>query len=573
MSHEQDVANRIDGAEINNQLIELANIGGIEHESTEDHPIHLGSNRMALTHHDLEARENFVAPLMAEAGMDIIDDHPLSLVGRYPGQDASLDPVLLISHIDTVPDGDIYDGVLGVIGGIAVVKAIDEEGITPERDILVVSLTGEESSRFNIALFGSRALFQGLTEDELVSRKPDGPTIAEALGEVHAEYVQYPAFGPHGNEFPTPYASVELHVEQDKKLLNKGKDIGIVEHIAAPVRFLSKIGTTSLEVEESPFEYNTYLELQVNGNADHSGATPMGEENRADGLLETVVILSDLGEPEDGSEISIGDIEVYEQAMNKVPGLVSTKLRIGANTEESIAEIMDEIRSVVEARNFVHADGASSFKDTSIVLNVIEESEAGEFFRQDDMVARQKTAFGLIESVNKSANHYAEQKCVGTVGTYDVSDDGVISLGVDLRGMTLEPREAMVAHIEKAMESAVLRNYEFDGLGEVLPGSGEAPVILSRDLVNKAVDTVSENLPDVSLMKMDSAAGHDTQNVARAGIPAVMIFAQSKDGIAHDPEAYTSPENIDKAVKALAVLTVKLANEVPDYVRRLKDSL
>ena len=186
MSHEQDVANRIDGAEINNQLIELANIGGIEHESTEDHPIHLGSNRMALTHHDLEARENFVAPLMAEAGMDIIDDHPLSLVGRYPGQDASLDPVLLISHIDTVPDGDIYDGVLGVIGGIAVVKAIDEEGITPERDILVVSLTGEESSRFNIALFGSCALFQGLTEDELVSRKPDGPTISEALSEVHA---------------------------------------------------------------------------------------------------------------------------------------------------------------------------------------------------------------------------------------------------------------------------------------------------------------------------------------------------------------------------------------------------
>ncbi|HYH36235.1 MAG TPA: M20/M25/M40 family metallo-hydrolase, partial [Candidatus Saccharimonadales bacterium] len=68
-----------------------------------------------------------------------------------------------------------------------------------------------------------------------------------------------------------------------------------------------------------------------------------------------------------------------------------------------------------------------------------------------------------------------------------------------------------------------------------------------------------------SSQQMFSAAGHDTQNAARAGIPSVMIFCQSRDGIAHNPEAFTSPDNIRKGVQAQAALLLRLANEVPEF--------
>lgn len=565
----QEVITAVDGQAVVDDLLALAAIGGERLDPTSDHPNHFATNRLALTEADVEARRSFIAPRMRQAGMNVLDDHPMGLVGVRPGLYEDLDPVVVLSHTDTVPSGDIYDGSLGVVGALRAMQIMHDRQIYTERDVMVVSLTLEESAPFGAALLGSRALWHGLTGDELDLRKPGDRSVREALGEKGAELAAQPYFGPHGLMLPTAYAALELHVEQDRKLVDGEVDLGVVDSIASPVRYRAGIGETPLQSDNRTYAHERYFRLTVQGEQNHSGATPMGVHSRADGLVETSRLLAGLLDDQQGEPVlSVGDIAVDDAAMNKIPGRTVSALRLAAESEAAVEAAYVQLQTVLERRAKMHADSPDIFPAEPYILEEIPEFEAGSFFASEEMSRRQHAAFALIGSVNAAANHYADKNVVGTVASFTTSPEGIISLEVDIRGIELASRDSAVDEIRHLMRRemnvfGLERPLDFT-LGDPLPGSGAPPVELDTRLVEETIATI-EQFGIGSVRRMHSAAGHDTQNVARAGVPSVMIFAQSENGIAHNPDAYTSTDNIRRAVQAQAAMILRLANEVPDF--------
>lgn len=547
----------IHGVDIERNLLDLAQIGGTPIEGTPEQPERYSVNRLALGEADKMARDTFIRPLMETAGMEV-QEHPLGIIGTRYGKNRDLAPLIIFSHTDSVPDGDMYDGDLGVIGGIKVVQAMGEAGIENERDIHVISLTGEESAGFGMALFGSRGMFHGLTDKELDSRIDGGKSIREVLGETDTEIVKVPIVG-EGKLIKAPYGVVELHVEQNDTLDKAGIDLGVVERIAAPMRYKVQVGEKALEQDETEPAHAMYLKLNVHGESNHSGATPMGLADRADGLVETANFLLPLLRNESiANGLDIGTVTVDGGALNKVPGLTTTYLRVSGDSELDVVDKLEALQQLERARNTELDQPGLHFGDTPITIELAAKAEAGGFFKRAEVAPRQIAALSLIAAVNTIATHYGGEKVVGTVGTYKVSADGKISLGLDVRGMEKGSRDSAINHMIASALSSDVADEDMPRFGHSLEGSGD-PVTLDAELVQTAYDLIGKyNIG--SHQVMDSAAGHDAQNAAKAGYPTVMIFAQSNaNGAAHNPEAYTNTENLEKAVRAFAALIVDLA--------------
>jgi allantoate deiminase len=545
-----DVLGNIEGQQIEAGLLELAAIGGEEYESGKWAPY-----RLALTPED-EAGRDHIKTKMKEAGLKNTIEHPLATIGMIPGSEPTLPPVLVLSHIDTVPKADNYDGTLGVVGGINAAKAMNLAGVKPRRSILFMSLTGEESSHFNFALFGSAGVFRGLTDKELDATNESGISIRETLGKEKSLIVQRPLFGSESDQLPLPYAAIELHVEQGKMLEDKGIDLGVVEAIAAPVRYRATIGDDAVAHDNAVYPYSRYIELVVNGKADHSGATPMGKEYRADGLFETARIGKALLDawPAGGANLDFGTITIDAQALNKIPGRTTSLLRLTGDNKQDINKAQQLIQRQVAKVNESHRGRKTRFDPNPISITEVTKPKTAVFYEPDAMHKRHKAAFEFITHVNAAAEARANENVVATVGTWIVRD-GQIELGLDVRGIDKDSRGQALAAID---EFVTLQNkHVYITLGEKLSGSDD-PVTLDQKLVTAAMNVIQENNIGSAII-MHSAAGHDAQNSQRVGVPTVMFFVPSKDGLAHNPEAYTAPEYLEKGVKALAVLAVELA--------------
>ena len=162
---EKRLLEQISGENLEKRLLELAEIGGLVKEVGK----YVEVTRLAFTKEDLAAR-SYLDRLMKESGMDV-EHHPFGLIGVCYGQSPELPAVMLLSHFDSVPKGGMYDGALGTIGAIEVVRLLCENKIKFARTIVVLAATAEESSRFNNGLAGSRALFHGLTDKEICYRQ------------------------------------------------------------------------------------------------------------------------------------------------------------------------------------------------------------------------------------------------------------------------------------------------------------------------------------------------------------------------------------------------------------------
>lgn len=552
---EIDVIGAIKGTTIESELVELASMGGEPKEPTENLPIRYGTNRLALSEQDHIARNQYTKPKMLEAGMEVIE-HPLADIGVYRGLDSELPPLLIMSHTDTVPNGDMYDGTTGVIGGIEVIRAMNDAGFRPDRDIVVASLTGEESSRFNFALFGSRALFHGLTDSELASSDKDGVSIGDLLDDEQKEIVCKPFFEAQ-KDIKKPGAIIELHVEQFDKLAESNKDIGVVDSIAAPVRYSVSVGDTALTPEDETPKNPKFLRLNVKGKADHSGATPMGTENRADALVETARYVSsvlNLIKESPGLEINIGDIDLRDgQAINKIPGEAGTIIRLSGGDTEKIDAAFRKLLEQAEEQNTDLSSKNGRFDLQPIQLEEIDEPAEIKFFKTSSILPRIEAALELVTSVNNFATNQKDEKVVGTIGTFRLDDDGVIRLGLDIRGKNIVQRDRCEYLIKQ--RAGLLQKIAEISFGKPLSGSGE-PVEMDPRLVETAT-TAIEKFEIGSSMTMFSPAGHDAQNAARAGIPTVMLFCPSHEG-AHNPDAFSTAAELEKGVKALAAVTLEL---------------
>ncbi|MDO8973933.1 Zn-dependent hydrolase [Reyranella sp.] len=211
----------------------------------------VGLRRLALSAEDKQMRDLFVEWAKA-AGCTVEIDRLGNIFARRPGTDPSLPPVAIGSHLDTQICGGRYDGILGVLCGLEVVRTLNDRGLQTRRGIEVICWTNEEGARFNPPMMGSMAFAKVLPLESVLATTDDaGITVAEALDEIG-----YAGPAPVGREFDS---YLELHIEQAPVLDREGCDVGIV------------VGGYKTQA----------LRLTINGDTGHAGGTPMAQRRNA----------------------------------------------------------------------------------------------------------------------------------------------------------------------------------------------------------------------------------------------------------------------------------------------------
>jgi len=264
----------------------------------------------------------YVTGLMREAGLAVRTDAFGNVIGRLEGREPGAPVVATGSHVDTVPEGGNFDGVVGVIAGLGALMRLKARGLL-RRPVEVMLFRGEESSRFSIHTMGSKVMV-GIASLEAWRKLQDhgGATLAQALATRGLDLERIPEAVRRSEEFK---AFVEVHIEQGPVLEEAGIPIGVVEVIAGPVR----------------------LKINVEGMASHSGATPMGK--RRDALVSAAqVVLAVQDEAAKRAERrivgTVGVMKVHPGAMNVVPGRVEMWVDIRGIDAEDIAATARAVR-------------------------------------------------------------------------------------------------------------------------------------------------------------------------------------------------------------------------------------
>ena len=283
-----------------------------------------GITRLALSEEDLQAR-GYVTGLMQELGMKIRVDAIGNIIGRLAGTDPEAAPVIVGSHLDSVPEGGRYDGVLGVVGGLTAIRRIKEGGNT-RRPLELIIFTAEESSRFGFATMGSKAM-AGVADVRswAKAKDPQGVSFLEALSAAGLPSDNIEAASRVGEPI---HAFVELHIEQGPILEDEELAIGVVEAIAAPTR----------------------LKIKVEGTPGHSGTTPM--DCREDALVTAAQIVLAVREValsrySDGTVGTVGNLKVYPGVMNVIPGIAEMWVDIRGVDHESVVETLQELKDEI----------------------------------------------------------------------------------------------------------------------------------------------------------------------------------------------------------------------------------
>jgi N-carbamoyl-L-amino-acid hydrolase len=303
--------------------------------------------RVVFGEADLRARA-FVEGLAREVGLSVRRDPVGNTFFRWQGTDAVAGAVATGSHIDAIPNAGMYDGTVGVLGGIAAVRALKAAGFTPKRSIDVILFTSEEPTRFGIGCLGSRMLAGVLNAwDAVKLRDADGRGLEQLreaagftgeLGEVQLSPGVYAGF-------------VELHIEQGPILEAEGARIGVVTAVAAPAS----------------------LRIEVHGEGGHAGAMLMPA--RHDALVAAAEIVNAveraaLATGAIDTVATVGMCEVFPGAVNSVPSRVRLSLDVRdidlARRDGVLASIFAacdeaaERRGVKVAREFINADAPCS---------------------------------------------------------------------------------------------------------------------------------------------------------------------------------------------------------------------
>lgn len=285
-----------------------------------------GVTRLAFTPEEEELHKR-VGSWLLELGAQVRRDPFGNLIGLFKGSDCSLPAIAIGSHLDSVPAGGNYDGIVGVVAGVAVVRAIHKHHIPVRHPLEVIAFVGEESSRFGVATLGSKVMTGMANYGYLLNlRDSDGITLKEALIRQGGKVDDLASASRTPSEFK---AFLELHIEQGRVLEEAGTRIGIVTAIAAPTRWL----------------------IEIEGRADHSGSTPM--HMRKDALAaaaELILEVERLGRVESVYQTvaTIGKLSLKPGVMNVIPGHVGLGLDVRGIDKASIKRTIKGIRSVLE---------------------------------------------------------------------------------------------------------------------------------------------------------------------------------------------------------------------------------
>lgn len=288
-----------------------------------------GHGRTVLTGTDANrrAREYLVDRLEA-AGLDVRVDAVGNIIGRWvpDGADPAARAVACGSHLDSVPEGGIFDGVLGVYGGLEAVRALQAAEADIDRPIEVVCFTEEEGGRFSNGVLGSSVASGKRSVEDALALEDDGVTLEAALAEI--------GFRGTGRLDASAWDSwLELHIEQGERLQSADAAVGVVSAITGTIRC-----TAAIE-----------------GEADHSGSTAMAE--RTDALaaaselaLEVERATTD-GVATNGDTVvgTVGKFDVAPNAINVVPGRVEVGIDVRDVAYEAMERIVERIRDCLSS--------------------------------------------------------------------------------------------------------------------------------------------------------------------------------------------------------------------------------
>lgn len=277
---------RVDGDRLWDSLMEIAKIGP---------GLRGGNNRQTLTDEDGEARKLF-QNWCEKSGMTMAVDTMGNMFFTRPGEDSDADPVYMGSHLDTQPTGGKFDGVLGVLGGLEVVRTLNDMNIKTKRPIVVVNWTNEEGTRFAPAMLASGVFAGEYTEDWAYERKDaKGKKFGDEL-----DRIGWKGDEPVGKR--KIHAMYELHIEQGPILEAENKDIGVVTH----------------------GQGLWWLQVTLTGKEAHTGSTPMKmRRNASFGLGRILQLVNEIAMAHQPDAVGgVGHIEVSPNSRNVLPGQI-----------------------------------------------------------------------------------------------------------------------------------------------------------------------------------------------------------------------------------------------------------
>ncbi|MDQ7092923.1 Zn-dependent hydrolase [Desulfosporosinus sp. PR] len=290
-----------------NRLMELGEIGKQKAG---------GITRLAFTPED-RAAKNLVASFMKEAGLIVREDAVGNIIGRLEGRNPEAPVILTGSHIDSVYSGGIFDGALGILGGIEVLQTMQEQGIKSEYPMEVIAFNDEEGARFSYSMLGSRGVIGSLKPEDLELKDKEGISIAAAM---KAQDLEPTLIRCAARTKGSIKAFVELHIEQGKVLETNNRSVGIVTGIVNEL----------------------WLKCTFKGEAGHAGATPM--TMRHDALVaaaEFVQIVEREAKKTGTAVATVGKMSVFPGGINIIPGSVEFTLDLRDINQEVSDRVED----------------------------------------------------------------------------------------------------------------------------------------------------------------------------------------------------------------------------------------
>ena len=303
---------RIDTERLWDSLMETARIGATEKG---------GIRRLTLSDLDRDVRDWFVAACKAASCSVSIDDMG-NIFARRPGRNPNLKPIAMGSHLDTQPTGGKYDGIVGVLAGLEVLRTLNDAGYETHAPIEVIDWTNEEGARFAPAMLASGVFAGKFTRDWAYAREDrEGHRFGDELARIG-----YRGETPCG-EHPLA-AHFEVHIEQGPILEAEGKTIGVVTGVQGM----------------------RWYEVTVTGRESHSGSTPM--TLRHDALLAAARMVEAVNaaglRQAPLAVATVGLLEVKPNSRNVIPGEVFFSIDL-RHPEESVLESMErEVAAAVQ---------------------------------------------------------------------------------------------------------------------------------------------------------------------------------------------------------------------------------
>lgn len=296
----------INGARLLRSIDQLAEIGKLPNG---------GVSRVAFTTEDLLARQ-LVQSWMTEAGMAVRIDAAGNIIGRYAGLNPHAPALATGSHIDTVPVAGRYDGCLGVLAGIEVVRVLNAQKHRLQHPLEVIVFTDEERS-----VIGCKAMAGEIKEPSDYYARLDGTSIQTCLRKIGGDWDQIASAQRDRSDIA---AFVELHVEQGGVLEYHDMPIGVVDGIVGQYRFA----------------------VDVIGRMNHAGTTPMSM--RKDALVaaaQMVLAVNQVALENPGDHVAtVGYLNVMPNATNTVPGQVDFRIDLRDLSQSNLDTLLGQIK-------------------------------------------------------------------------------------------------------------------------------------------------------------------------------------------------------------------------------------